>query len=41
MFENRVLRVIFGLKREQVGKAGEDCIMWSFITCVLHQMLLR
>jgi hypothetical protein len=36
MFENRVLRRMFGPKRE----AGEDCIMRSFITCTLHQILL-
>jgi hypothetical protein len=30
VFENRVLRRIFGPKREKV--AGEDCIMRSFIT---------
>jgi hypothetical protein len=29
VFENRVLRRMFGPKRE----AGEDCIMKSFITC--------
>jgi hypothetical protein len=34
VFENRVLRRIFG------REAGEDCIMRSFITCRLHQILL-
>jgi hypothetical protein len=30
-----------GPKKEEVlGKAGEDCIMRSFITCTLHQILL-
>jgi hypothetical protein len=38
VFENRALRRIFGPKREEV--AGEDCIMRSFITCTLRQILL-
>jgi hypothetical protein len=38
-FENRVLRRIFGPKRKW-QEAGEDCIMRSFVTCALHQMLL-
>jgi hypothetical protein len=33
--ENRMLRRIFGPKRKW-RKAGEDCIMRSFITCTLH-----
>jgi hypothetical protein len=37
VFEKRVLRRIFGPKMEETG---EDCIMWSFITFTLHQMLL-
>jgi len=36
MFEKRALRRIFGPERE----AGEDCIMSSFITCTLRQILL-
>jgi hypothetical protein len=39
VFENRVLRRIFGSKREEVVEAGEDCIMWSFITCKLYKTL--
>jgi hypothetical protein len=34
--ENRVLRRIIGPKRQE---AGEDCIMRSFITCTLLQIL--
>jgi hypothetical protein len=34
--ENRVLS-IFGPKREE--GAGEDCMMRSFITCMLHSIL--
>jgi hypothetical protein len=36
VFEKRVLREICGPKRE----AEEDSIMRSFITCMLHQILL-
>jgi hypothetical protein len=37
VFENGVLRRIFGPQREKVGEAGEDCIMRSF---KLHKILL-
>jgi hypothetical protein len=40
LFENRVLRIIFGTKRDEVAGGGEDCIKRSFINCMLHQMLL-
>jgi hypothetical protein len=40
VFENRVLRRIFELKREKWQEAGEDCIMRSFITYMLCQILL-
>jgi hypothetical protein len=33
VFENRVLRRIFGPKRDKVTGGGENCIMRSFITC--------
>jgi hypothetical protein len=36
LFENRVLRRIFGHRRED----GEDCILRSFITCTLPRILL-
>jgi hypothetical protein len=36
MFENRVLRRIFGPKREEVVGG---CIMRNFIICTLHQIL--
>jgi hypothetical protein len=39
VFENRVLRRIFGPKRNEVRGAGEDCIMRSFVICTYHQML--
>jgi hypothetical protein len=38
VIENRVLRRIFGPKREEVAEG--DCIMRSFITCTLHHALL-
>jgi hypothetical protein len=41
VFENRVLKRILGHKREEEAEAGEDCIMRSLITCMLHQILLR
>jgi hypothetical protein len=40
VFQNRVLRRIFGPEREEVAAGGEDCVMISFITYSLHQMLV-
>jgi hypothetical protein len=37
-FENRVLRRIFGPKRKK--DHGENCIMMSFIACILHRIFL-
>jgi hypothetical protein len=37
--ENRVLRRIFGPKRQEVIEAGENCIMRSLTICTLHQIL--
>jgi len=39
VFESKVLRRIFQSKMEVVVGSGEDCIMRSFITCRLHQLL--
>ena len=39
MFENGVLRRIFGPKREKVTKYGKDYIMRSCMTYVSHQIL--
>jgi hypothetical protein len=36
VYENRVLRTIFGRKRED----GENCIMMNFIISILHEILL-
>jgi hypothetical protein len=38
VFENRVLRRIFGSKRDELKEAGENYIMRSFITCTLLQV---
>jgi hypothetical protein len=39
VFENRVLRRIFGHKREKVTGQGENYIMRSFILCTFYQIL--
>jgi hypothetical protein len=39
VFENRVLRKIFGPKRRKTDR-GENCIMMNFIACILHRILL-
>jgi hypothetical protein len=38
VFENRVLRRIFGPKRNELIKGWENCIMRSFITSTLRQV---
>jgi hypothetical protein len=38
--ENRVLRRIFGPKREEVAGGWRKLHIEDFITCTLHQMLL-
>jgi hypothetical protein len=35
LFENRVLRRIFGLERDEMVENGENCIMRRFVTCTL------
>jgi hypothetical protein len=37
-FESRVLRKIFGLKRERVTRTGGDCIARRFMICTCHQI---
>jgi hypothetical protein len=39
VFENRVLRKIFGPKREE-DRSWKNCIMMNFITCIFHRILL-
>jgi len=38
VFENRVLRRIFGPKADEVTGSGEDYITRSFMICTAHQM---
>jgi hypothetical protein len=41
VFENRLLRKVFGRKRDEVtGGVGEDCVMRSFMICIARQILL-
>jgi hypothetical protein len=40
VFENRVLRRIFGPKRDDVRENGEDYITKSFMLCIPHQISL-
>jgi len=39
MFENGVLRIIFGPKREKVTEYGEDYTTRSSMTYIPHQIL--
>jgi hypothetical protein len=38
VFENKVLRRIFGPKRDEVMEGGENYIMRSFVICYLRQV---
>jgi hypothetical protein len=40
VFENGVLRRIFGLKRDEVMRSGENYIMWSLRFCIVHPVFL-
>jgi hypothetical protein len=39
VFKNRTPRRISGPRREEVADAREDCIIGSFLTHMLHQIL--
>jgi hypothetical protein len=39
VFENRMLRKIFGPKRVEDG-SWKSCIMMNFTACILHRILL-
>jgi hypothetical protein len=39
MFENRVLRRIFGAERDGAQGSGENQIMSTLMICSLHQIL--
>jgi hypothetical protein len=41
MLENRVLRRIFGPKRDEVKGSGENYTMRSLMICTPHQILFR
>jgi hypothetical protein len=38
VFENRVLRRIFGSKRDEITVAADDCIMRSLMVRTLHEI---
>jgi len=39
VFKNRMLRKIFGPKREEIAGTGENCIMRSFMIGTVQQTL--
>jgi len=39
VFENRVLRRVFGPKRDEVTGNGENYVMRSLMICTLHPIL--
>jgi hypothetical protein len=41
VFENKVLRRTFGSKRNEMTGGWKNCIMRSFITCILRQVKLE
>jgi hypothetical protein len=41
VFENSVLRRIFGLKRDEVTESGEDYITRSFMLCTPHHISIE
>jgi hypothetical protein len=38
VLEKRVLRRIFGLKRDKVTRGDGSCVTRSFITCIILQL---
>jgi hypothetical protein len=40
MFENMMLKIIFGHRGSKWKKAGEDCIMRKLVTYTFHKILL-
>jgi hypothetical protein len=38
LLENRVLRRVFGSKRDEVTESGENCIMSSLMIGILHHI---
>jgi hypothetical protein len=41
VFENRLLRKIFGPRREEETARGDNYITRSFMICTTHQILFR
>jgi len=41
VFENRVLRKMFGPRRDEVTGTFGECIMRSFMICTPHQILFE
>jgi hypothetical protein len=41
LFENRVLRRIFGSRMDDVNVSGDNYIMWSLIICIPHPIFFR
>jgi hypothetical protein len=41
VFENRVLRRIFGPKRDEIALGWINCIMRSFIACTPRRIILE
>jgi len=39
VFENGVLRGIFGVKRDEVKRSGKNYIMGSLIFCIPHTVI--
>jgi len=39
VFDNRVLRRVFGPKRDEVRGNGENYIMWSLVICIPYPIL--
>jgi hypothetical protein len=39
VFENKVLRRIFGLKKEEIQENGEKCIIMKFKVCTLLNII--
>jgi len=39
VFENRMLRRIFGPKRDEVTRSGENYMIRSLVICSPHQIL--
>jgi hypothetical protein len=39
VFENRMVRRIFGVKRDEVKRSGENYILRSLIISILHPIM--